>query len=102
MRTTKKPFTRDKAEDAGEADFFPCYIMGEPWRYGIVTAEQMKILGAGVSEEAPGLCDPNTSTIYFLKGSVTHTIAIHELAHVYFAETLTHSAKLTVDQVEEV
>lgn len=102
MRKTKLPFTREKVETAGYVDLFPCYVMGEPWRYGLVTSEQMKILGEDVCDDPAGLCTPANSTVYFLKGSVSHTIAIHELMHAYFAETLTHSAKLTTDQTEEV
>lgn len=102
MQKTKLPFTREKVGEAGHVDLFPCYIMGEPWRYGLITAEQMKILGEDICDDPAGLCTPGDATIYFLKGSVSHTIAIHELMHAYLAETLTHSAKLTTDQTEEV
>lgn len=102
MRKNELPFERGPVEETGEADFFSCYVMGEPWRYALVTQEQMKALAEDVAEDPSGLCVSETSTIYFLKGHVSHTIAIHELMHVYFAETLTHSAKLTADQTEEV
>lgn len=103
MRKIKVPFERGPADKAGEVDYFPCHISGEPWRYAMVTSEQMKILSEdSTSEPADGLCSAADSTIYYRKGMISHTVAIHELAHAHFAETLTHSATLTADQVEEV
>ena len=98
----KLPFSQAQAESTGPVDLFSCYVMGEVWRYGTITEEQMRVIAEGVNEDAAALTSTDTNTIYFTRGSVTHTIAIHELMHVYFAETLTHSAKLTADQVEEV
>lgn len=103
MRKIKLPFEREPVETAGHVDYFPCYLAGEPWRYALVDEAQMKILAEEVTAETPpGLMSSGASAIYFLKGSVTHTTAIHELMHAYFAQTLTHSASLTADQVEEI
>lgn len=98
-----KPFSRDSAGQAGEVAYFHCYIAGEPWRYAMVTLDQMQKLADDMPNQEPvALCVSDTSSIFFLKGRVTHTTAIHEIVHAYFAETLTHSADLTADQTEEI
>jgi hypothetical protein len=102
MRKSKVPFERDKAEAAGEVDFFSCYVMGELWRYGVVTAAQMKILGAETDPDAHGLCDGVSNIIYILEGRVRHPVVIHELCHAHMYQSQTQSAKLSADQVEEI
>jgi hypothetical protein len=102
MRKIQLPFERDKAETAGEVDFFYCYVSGEPWRYARVTKEQMRILSDGVSMDAEGLCDGRLNTIYITEGSVDHPTVLHELMHAHFNQAQVHSAHLTDEQVEEV
>lgn len=102
MRKFQVPFERDKAENAGEVDFFTCHIAGEPWRYGLVTKEQMKLLAEGTSHDADGLCDAHLGHIYICAGGVTHPTVIHELCHAYLFQSQICSASLTADQTEEV
>lgn len=104
-KTRRRPFTKETVDSLGSIPVLQCYIGGEPWQYGLVTAEQMAKLTEtedAKDEDTAAICRGVAQQIFVQVGEITHTNVIHELGHAYMSMSCVQSADLDTDQVEEV
>lgn len=79
-------------------------IRGNKWIVRELTSKQFAKLHGYEEEEVDALVDFSTKKreIHFVKGKIDVKIIKHELFHAFMRESLTSSADLSPDQVEEV
>lgn len=86
---------------------FTMSIMDDAWEIYLITEEEASELDEQLNDSNTGfraltLTGDDGKCIFFVEGSVTKNVVVHELFHLYVSYFHLDSANITIEQFEEI